>query len=212
LGLKGELEILRMLKMFDVNCKHRLDQSKITDFLADSDSETVKKCKTILKKNRMLPRKNLTYQIDIFVWKENHWAALALEQKGQNGVKKVLDINEKTMTMKALCDDGVREYKRSAKNLFLQCVGESFIGEAYCLAKGIEKEVIPVGVVDYDIVVDSEKKMDWVYHKGVFFVNKTYFREFFEEYVKDKPWIREIIEKDPKIAYSNDSNDGLVFY
>lgn len=212
MGLKGELELLRMLKKFDVNCEHRLDQSKITDFLLDSDPETREKCKSILRKNRMLPRESLTFQIDILVWKDNHWAALALEQKGQNGVKKVLDINEKSMTMKALCDDGVREYKRSAKNLFLQCVGESFIGEAFCLAKGIEKEVIPVGVVDYEIVINSEKKTNWVYHKGVFFVNKNYFKDFFEEYMKDKSWIRKVVETDPKIAYPDDSGDGLVFY
>lgn len=197
LGLVSELELLKTLQRFDLNCMHRLEQRKITDFLIDSNpsQEIRERCESLLKKNRMLPRENLTYQVDLFAWKRGHWAALAIEEKDQNGVRKILDIREDRVVIKAVCEDGIREYERSGMNLLFQCKGEAYLSQVFCIAKGIKAKVIPVGVVGYDIQVNS-KDVDWAYHSGVFFVNKDSFEWFLNEYVEDKDWIREMVGKD----------------
>jgi len=188
LGLKGELELIKLLKKFGLNYKHRLKQKKITDFLADSDQKTREECIELFRKNRMLPRKRLTYEIDLFAWKENHWAALAIEEKNQSGVRKILDINDEEIVLTA----NEKKYKEYGKSLWLQCKGESLLGKAFCLAKGIKAEILPVGVVDYDIRVNSEYA-DWAYYEGVFFLQNNFFPSFLEDYIENKKWIQEIV-------------------
>lgn len=203
LGLKGELELLKYLKTFDVNCVYGLEQSRITDFLAESNAEIKEQAKSWLKKNRMLPRSNLTFQVDFLIWKKNHWAALAVEQKNQNGARKILEINKDDITLKAVWENEVREYKKSAKNLFFQCLGESYLGKAYCIANGFEKVVIPVAVVDYEIKISPDKDVNWAYYSGVFFTNVDYFQKFFNDYLNDSEWIGNLVRENPKLAYDN---------
>lgn len=201
MGLYRELELLRLLKGYGLNCVHGLEQRHITDFLVDADPDTKKTCQELLRKNRMLPRNKLTYQIDLLAWKNGHWAALAIEQKAQNGVKKVLDINKDFVTLRAEYEGVSREYRQSGRNLFLQCQGEALLGKAYYITQGISAEIIPVGVVDYELRINSAFETDWAYHRGVFFVNSNAFEWFVNEYVADKKWIRRTVLDRPKISF-----------
>jgi len=203
LGLKGELQLLEVLQSLDFKCIHRLEKRKINDFLTDSDPKTRKKIREWFRRNRMLPRDKLTYQVDLLAWKRDHWAALAVEQKNQYGARKILEVGKNELTLKTMYKNNEKEYKRSAKNLFLQCLGESYLGKAYCLAKGMENQVIPVGVLDYDIKVNSGVNIytDWVYHHGVFFVQTESFKWFLRQYLKKGDWIKKIVKNEPKLAY-----------
>jgi hypothetical protein len=198
LGLEGELELLKTLKKMGFKCIHRLEQRKITDFIAGADDDRRKQCELLLKRNRMLPRRKLTYQIDIMGWADKHWAALAIEEKRQHGARKVLDLDRDSVVIKALCKDGIREYKDSGRDLFLQCSGEALLGKAFCTARGIDTDVLPVGAIDYDIQA-NEEPADVAYHRGVFFVHNPHFRWFVEEFLQEKKWIKKIVRKDPRI-------------
>jgi hypothetical protein len=201
LGIVGEIELLEMLQKYDLKCMHRLEQSKITNFIVESDPFTRKSCEQLLRRNRRLPRDHLTYQVDLFAWKQGHWAAMAIEEKDQTGARKELHITKDHVTIKAICKDGVHEYRNSGRNLYLQCRGEALLSQAFCYANDIDSKVLPIGVVSYDIVA-NRKETDWAYHRGVFFVNKRSFEWFLSEYLEDSKWIRKVTNQSPKIAYN----------
>ncbi len=181
MGLKGELELVEILRGYGLRYEHRLHQRKITDFLRKSDSPLAR---AYLEKNRRLPRKQYTYEVDILAWRPDHWGALAIEQKTQFNTPKTLYIGE-GITM----HNGLAEFKKQAQDLFLQCCGSGYLGQAYSEAAGLGKQVIPVGVVDYDISVGGVRA-NWAFHRGVFFVRNSYFRKFLGEFLKNDSWIK----------------------
>jgi hypothetical protein len=201
LGLEGEIQILRLLQKYDLQCLHRLEQSRITDFMSEADASVRKECEQLLRRNRMLPRDRLTYQVDLFAWKKGHWAAMAIEEKAREGAQKILGVTKDYVTLKALCIDSVHEYRNSGREFFLQCCGEALLSQAFCAANGIDATVIPVGVADYDIQV-NENRTNWAYHRGVFFVNSGSFEWFLNEYLQDKRWIRKIVESNPRLDFN----------
>ena len=201
MGLKGELQLLETLKKFDMNCVHKLKQKKITDFFIDANPLVKKECKTLLRKNRMLPRSRLTYEVDLLAWKNNTLHALAIEQKNQNGAPKILDIDEREVVLRALCTTGrPREYKRSARNLWLQCLGEGYLSRAYCAVRNLNKKVIPFAAVDYTLRVRSAE-VPWAFHKGVFFVQNNSFEFFLKQLFEKDEQIKRVIEEQPDLAF-----------
>ncbi len=162
---------------------HRLKQSKITDFLKSNDNA---RARAFLEKNKSLPRKRLTYEVDILAWGQGPYA-LAIEQKTQFESQKTLCVGD-YFTL----HNGDVEFNRNANNLFLQCCGSGYLGQAYCETHGLNKEVIPVGVVDYDLDVGGSSAK-WAFHRGVFFVNSSYFDEFLNEFLSEAPWIQQLI-------------------
>jgi hypothetical protein len=199
LTYEGELKLIDTLRSFPVNIIHKLEQKKIADYLAASSEGVFWKGNEWLRRNRMLPRKKETNEIDLLVWKNNHWAALALEQKNQKGVKKVLELYDNGLTLKAFGKKEIFEHKNNARNLLLQCIGESYLGQAFMAAKGEVKKVIPVAVVDYEIRV-REKDARWAWHNGVFFVKEEHFSDFFRGYYEDADWFKRTVVNKPRIA------------
>ncbi|MEM0372845.1 MAG: hypothetical protein QXO69_03350 [archaeon] len=202
LGLEGELQLLETLKQYDVMCVHRLEQRRITEFLAEADQSTKRECEQLFRKNRMLPRDSQTYQVDLMAWKRGHWAALAIEQKDSEGARKILDITKDHVTLKAVCDNGIREFRKSGRQLYLQCKGEEYLVQAYCNAYGINARAVPVGVVDYDLFVNSRVHVPWAYHRGVFFVHERAFEWFAKQYADGAAWIGKIVADEPKVVYN----------
>ena len=183
MGLKGELELVDILRGYGLHYEHRLRQRKITDFLKKNDSPLAR---AYLEKNRELPRKQYTYEVDILAWKPGHWGALAIEQKTQFSSPKTLYIGD-GITM----HNGATEFRRQAQDLFLQCCGSGYLGQAYCAANGMDRQVIPVGVVDYDISIGGVHA-NWAFHRGVFFVHSNHFSKFLGEFLKKDSWIKQL--------------------
>jgi hypothetical protein len=201
LSLDGEIQLLEIAKSYDLNCLHRLEQRKITDFIHEAKPSDKKICEQLLRKNRMLPRNHLTKQVDLVCWKNNHWAALAVEEKQTEGARKVLEISKDEVVLKVLYEGGMKRFDESGRQLYFQCRGEELLTQVYFSSRGVKSKAIPVGVVDYDIVVNSKIKSNWAYYRGVFFVNREYFPQFLEDYKNDCKWIRNIVHENPKIAF-----------
>ncbi len=197
---EGELRLLNTLRSFPVNVIHKLEQKRIANYLAASDELSFQRGREWLRRNRMLPRKKETSEVDLLVWKKNHWAALALEQKNRAGVRKVLELHRNYLTLKALSKKEVVEHKGNARYLLLQCIGESYLGQAFMAAHGEVKKVVPVAVVDYDIKAEDQDAK-WAWHNGVFFVQESHFNEFFRGYLEDADWFRHIVVSKPPIAH-----------
>lgn len=201
LGLRDEIQLLGLLRHHNLDCAHRLEQRKITDFLIKANPSTKVECNRLFRQNRMLPREKQTQQVDLFAWKRNHWAALAIEEKHSFGVRKTLDITKDFVTLKANFNNESKNLKKSGKQLYLQCKGEGLLTQAYCYAVGINAKAVPIGVVDYDLMINSRISTPWAYHRGVFFINKDYFPWFLNEYIMDNEWIRDTVEENPKISF-----------
>lgn len=197
LGYWDELELARILRAHGYRCLHSVEQRRITDYLPNADPNVQKRCRSYLRKNMMLPRSKRAYQIDLLAWKQNDWAAMAVEEKSQNGVPKVLRLSRQGAVLAALLPRGVREYPHSARELWLQCLGESYIGKAYFAARRIEMNVVPVGAVDYDVQVDG-KRVKWAYYRGVFFVNKAEFEDFVDHWAEGP---QQVVHRAPRLAY-----------
>lgn len=184
MGLKEELELIEILRGYGLRYEHRLKQRRITDFLKETDNHLAR---AYLEKNKQLPREQHTYEIDILAWRPDHWAALAIEQKTQFSSPKTICVGDE-FTM----HNGTLEFPRAARDLFLQCCGSGYLGQAYCEASGLDKRVIPVGVVDYDIDIGGSYA-NWAFHKGVFFVRSNHFSDFLDEFLKDEEWIKQLL-------------------
>jgi len=203
MSLEGELGLIQIVKNFNLRYEHRLEQRRITDFFYDLSPETRDKCNHYLRKNRMLPRRKYTKQIDLLVWKEPHWAALAIEEKNQDGAAKSLEIFKDSIRLKIEYSYGSREFLDFGRNLSLQCLGEAYLGKAYFAANNLDYEVLPVAVVDYGLRINSIIDTGWAFSRGIFFINKRYFPWFLNEYCLDKRWIRRVHEKSPNIFYDS---------
>ena len=184
MGLKEELELVELLKGYGLRYEHQLKQRKITDFLKEHDNPLAR---AYLQKNKQLPREQFTYEVDILTWRPDHWGALAIEQKTQFSSPKTLCIGD-DFTM----HNGAIEFRRQANDLFLQCCGSGYLGQAYCDAHGLGKRVVPVGVVDYDIDIGGTYS-NWAFHRGVFFVRNGHFRAFLDEFLRDADWIKQML-------------------
>jgi hypothetical protein len=202
MGLEGELELIQIVRKFNLRYEHRLEQKKITNYFSDIDYPTISECQYYLRKNRMLPRIKSTKQIDLLVWKEPHWAALAIEEKNQNGASKTLDIFKDRIILRTDFGYGSKEIPEFGRDLSLQCLGESYLGKAYMATQNLDYEVLPVAVVDYGLRINAMIDAEWAYNRGVFFINKKYFEWFLGEYSQNKRWIRKLYEKNPKIFYN----------
>jgi hypothetical protein len=205
MSLEGELELIQLVKRFGFRYEHRLEQKRITDFFYDMDSGARRQCEDLLRKNRMLPRKKRTKQIDLLVWREGHWAALAIEEKNQNGARKDLNIYKDNIVLTANYDYGSKQIADFGRDLSLQCRGESYLGKAYLAANNLDYEVIPIAVVDYGLKINSMIDTDWAFSRGIFFVNKSCFEWFLNEYDEDRKWIRKVYNRNPKIFYDSAS-------
>lgn len=185
---KGELELVSILRRYGLECMHRLQQRRITEFIPEN-RKSRERVKYWLGKNKELPRKRHTYEIDIFSWKDSHWGALAIEQKSQRCSPKTLCVSDSLRLY-----SGKAELREGASDLLLQCQGAECLGNAFAAANYLNARVVPVGVVDYDIRVFGTPA-NWAYHEGVFFVKKTHFEEFLEEFLEKRGWVRELASK-----------------
>jgi len=202
MSLEGELELIQIVKKFGLRYEHRLEQKKITDFFCDIETKRIFECNSYFRKNRMLPRTKATKQIDLLVWKEPHWAALAIEEKTQNGASKTLDIYKDSIILRTDYGYGSKEIPEFGRDLSLQCLGESYLGKAYMATQNLDYEVLPVAVVDYGLKINSMIDAEWAYNRGIFFINKKYFEWFLGEYSQDRRWIRKLYKRNPKIFYN----------
>jgi hypothetical protein len=150
----------------------------------------------------MLPRRKLTYEIDLLAWQRGHWAALAIEQKNQNGAAKVLDITKDAVVLKALCGPTTRSYEKAGRDLWLQCRGEAYLGKAFCIANDIDAEVVPVGVVDYELRANGSPA-DWACQRGVFFVRSDRFPRFLDGYVGESRWFSRAIASRSALSFGS---------
>jgi hypothetical protein len=161
---------------------HQLRQSRITDYLKTSPSDDASYW---LERNRELPRERLTFEIDLFAWKEGHWGALSIEDKSQT-THKTLEFAGGEMTMH---NDAI-ELKRNADNLHLQCTGAGMLGRAFAAATGMNRTVIPVAVVDYDLRVNGTQAR-FAVHDGVVFVKREHFDWFVQEFLT-AGWVQKL--------------------
>ncbi|MCD6523346.1 MAG: hypothetical protein J7K68_06445 [Candidatus Diapherotrites archaeon] len=183
MGLEEELRIVNILKKYGMNYIHRLKQSTISDFIKNNNST---EARVWIEKNKALPRRSYTYEVDIFAWKPDHWAALSIEEKTQKGTEKQLRFDNNGMLMVAGSN-----VLNSADDLFLQCCGAGYLGKAFSIATGMDHTVLPIGLVDYSIdVLDTPSR--WALYNGVLFVNKQYFEHFLRDFLKEKSWVREV--------------------
>jgi len=201
MGLEGELELIQIVRKFNLRYEHRLEQKKITNYFSDIDYPTISECQYYLRKNRMLPRIKSTKQIDLLVWKEPHWAALAIEEKDREGASKRLDIYKDKVVLKTTFGYGEKEIIGVGRDLSLQCLGESYLGKAYLTANNLDYKVLPLAVVDYTLTINSLVETAWAFSNGIFFINKSHFEWFLEEYCNDSSWIKKVYERSPKIFY-----------
>lgn len=176
-----------------MNCLHRLQQKRITDFLPDHP-KSMKQVNYWLDLNKALPRKRHTLEIDVFSWKEPHWGALAIEEKSQRRSPKTLCVSEDIRLYSSKA-----ELREGANNLFMQCQGAGCLGNAYAAANYINATVVPVGVVDYNIKVYGTPA-NWAFHKGVFFVNHKYFEPFLQQFLQKDGWMRNMAYKAPELT------------
>jgi hypothetical protein len=193
MGLEEELELTKLLDGYGMRTVHRLKQRKVTDWIK-GHPETGEACSYWLQKNRSLPRARLTFEVDVFAWKPGHWAALAIEDKSQNGLQKTLDIWNGTVSIRS---QNGKKYEKSTLNFISQCHGARCIGKAYSIANHLNIKVLPVGVVDYSIVVNGIPAK-WSYSNGVFFVERDHFPEFVEGFLREDSWIVEAANHFPQ--------------
>lgn len=184
---EGELELVSILRKYDMQCIHQLQQKKITDYLPENPKSR-KEARYWLDKNRELPRNRHTLEIDIFSWKDCHWGALAIEQKSQRCAPKTLHVSNDLRLY-----SGRAELRNGAQDLYLQCQGAGCLGRAYAAANYINSKVIPVGVVDYDISIHGTPAK-WAFYEGAFFVNTEHFEEFLENFLDKWGWVRNMAE------------------
>ena len=111
MSLDGEIQLLEIAKSYDLNYLHRLEQKKITDFIHEANPANRRICEQLLKRNRMLPRDHLTKQVDLVCWKNNHWAALAVEEKQTDGARKILDISKDEVVLTVPYPGGVKRFE-----------------------------------------------------------------------------------------------------
>ncbi len=175
MGHDEELALAGVLQRHGMTCIHELKQRRITDFLKDHPSPPAR---AMLQQNKDLPRERLTYEVDVFAWREGHWGALAIEDKAQS-TPKTLEFWNSGMTL----HNGAVEFPRNARNLHLQCTGSGLLGQAYSDALGLGARVVPMGVVDYELRVHGTPSR-FVVHEGVVFVNRQYFEWFVREFLE----------------------------
>jgi len=181
MGHIEELALADVLQQHGMQCIHELKQRRITDFLKEHPSPEASHW---IKLNKELPRKRLTYEVDVFAWKPGHWGALAIEDKAQ-ATPKTLEFWNHGMSM----HNGAIEFQRNARNLHLQCTGAGYLGRAYACAHGLGR-VIPVGVVDYALKVHGTPSR-YVVHDGVVFVNRNHFEWFVQEFLHSS-WVEDL--------------------
>lgn len=208
MSYEHELRLIDIVKRFGLHYVHRLEQRNLNEWLLDSDPRIRSKCNSFLRMNRSLSREELTHQIDILAWGENHWGALAIEQKSVEGLHKVLEIGD-DIVLKAIGPDAVHSYPDSGRDLWLQCCGESYLGSMFCAINGMQRDVIPVGAVDYQLRV-QERDVDWAYYRNVFFVNTNKFEWFLGEYFANPRWIRRIRKNNPRLAVPGYFGDDVT--
>jgi hypothetical protein len=177
------------MQNFGLKTIHNLKQRRITDYIRDASQpkHTQSEVWHWLNKNKSLPRTKLTCEVDILGWRDDHWGALSIEQKTQVDSQKTLAFDGELLTL----HNGSAEFKRSASDLYYQCAGAGYLSKAFLTAMGIDKTVLPVGVVDYAISIGTHPGR-WAFHNGVLFVNRAHFDWFLGEFVADQRWVRDL--------------------
>lgn len=208
MSYEHELRLIGIVKRFGLNYVHRLDQRNLNEWLLDSGPRTKSRCNHFLQKNRSLPRGELTNQIDILAWGENHWGALAIEQKSSSGMQKVLEMGD-DIVLKAVGPSSVQSFPESGRDLWLQCRGESYLGSAFCAINSMDMDVMPLGVVDYKLRAGN-RGVGWAYYKSVFFVNEERFEWFVGEYFANPRWLRRIRKSNPRLAIPAWFGGGVI--
>jgi hypothetical protein len=187
LAKKGELELFLFLKTQGFNCIHGLKKQRIKQEIQPGKNGN--KATQWLEKNKQHPRKKATMEVDVFAWKQGVWGAMAIEQKSRSSSSKTLSIGSgiRLFTSKSQIREG-------GEKLLLQCQGVGLLGKAFASAKNLEQQVVPVGVVDYEIKVFGTPS-NWAFYDGVFFVREEWFPQFVQEFQKKRGWVRQLAEK-----------------